>query len=99
MTFSYTRATELLIGARRLIYGTFTNSGEDTGGTIETTLRAIENFQITYLGSATVANAAALNATLIVSGTKKIVELTAPLGNAVIVLPTNTSGFWLAIGW
>ena len=98
MTFSFTINRRTQIGECKMIFGTFTNSAGGTGGTIPTELRTIENFSITYIKSAVVADTPTVNASLTSIGTKKVIEAVAPAGNVTIVTTADTSGFWMAIG-
>jgi hypothetical protein len=98
MTFSFTINGRILIGDRKMIFGTFTNNSGSTGGTLPTELRTIENVSLTYIKSAVVSDVAVVNGTLVALSTKKVIEATAPAGNIVIVTTADTSGFWMAIG-
>lgn len=98
MTFSYTINGRQVIGNAKVVYGTFTNDGGSTGGTIETQLRTVENFNANYIGSSVVSDAPAINATLETTTSKAFIRTTDPQGTITIVTVANTSGFWMAIG-
>lgn len=87
MTLTSTITKQTVIGDRKLVIGTFTNDG--TGGTIETTLRVVEQLHIQHTGDAAVAEHPSVNATL-------------PLGDRTAVTIVTTSakaGIWMAIGY
>jgi hypothetical protein len=98
MTFSFIVTRRLEMGDAKVVYGTFANDGGSTGGTIETNLRTIENFVITYIKSAIVADIPTVNGTLETAGEKKIIPLTGTAGSIPIVTTANTIGFWTAFG-
>ena len=97
MTFSFIKTREVLLGSVKVVYGTFTNDGDSTGGDIETNLRLIENFNMQYIGSAVI-DAPVVNGALSVCGGKKMIELTPTQGIVKIVTVANTTGFWTAFG-
>lgn len=47
MSFTYTRNTADVFGSKRVVSGTYTNSGGSTGGDIVTGLTRIESFEST----------------------------------------------------
>jgi hypothetical protein len=98
MTFSYTINGRQLIGNAKLVYGTFSNDGDSTGGEIETALRTIENFSITHIDSTIVSDAPVINGTIETTTSKAFIRTTDPQGTITIVTVANTSGFWMAIG-
>ncbi len=97
MGFSFTINRRLNYGQIQAIYGTFTNDGGSTGGTIATGLRTIENFTIQNI-AASVGNASAINAALVTIANAKVIETSMPQGNVAIVTPANAIGFWKAEG-
>ena len=74
-------------GNKRVIRGTFTNTGGSTGGAIATTLNNIDFMNIEYSGASAPATAPAINATF-------------PLASSSVTIVTeaNTSGYWEAKG-
>jgi hypothetical protein len=98
MGFTFTTTRHLVYGGIRAVYGTFTNTGGSTGGTIATGLRTVENFDIQYIKNAVVSDAAVVNATLTTIGGKQVIEAGSPAGNIVIVTVADTVGFWYAVG-
>ena len=53
MAFASTKTKVDVIGSHRVAYGTFSQASGDTGGTIATGLRTLENFQMTGALNAT----------------------------------------------
>lgn len=98
MTFAFTMDHILLVGNRKIAYGTYTNTDGGIGGQIETQLRTLYGFTLTPLGASVVSDVSTVNHSLTAISTQKIVELSAPRGLVTIVTPSNQIGFWLAIG-
>lgn len=98
MAFSFTITRRMEYGGIKEVYGTFTNTDSSTGGTVETGLRTIENFNIQYLKDAVVSDAPAVNASLTTVGNKKVIETTMTAGNITIVTVADAVGFWCARG-
>ena len=87
MAFSTTITRTTLMGNRRVVYGTYTNStAGDTGGDVITSLQRVEDFQMTVTGAA-VASAPSANESFPLSS-----------GTVTIVADSNTNGLWKAIG-
>ena len=82
-----------IIGHRRVmgdlyvVFGTFTNAGGETGGTIKTGLSKIQFALAQHTGSAVVADAPAFNNTFPMTD-----------GDLVIVTVDGADGIWAAFG-
>lgn len=76
-----------VFGGRKVVFGTFTNTGGSTGGDISTGLTRVDAIFLTHTGSSVVASAPVVNETL-------------PLrGSAVtIVTVADADGNWMALG-
>lgn len=101
MTFSYTVNGNELLGSHKIVFGTFTNTGGSEGGSIETGLGIIENFQTSLIMTGEVISLTVqsiLKATFESTSSKKFVPTTNPNGTIEIVTPGDSEGFWLAIG-
>lgn len=91
MAFAYTTNNDGIpnfVGDRKIVTGTFTNGGADTGGDIETGLSVVEHFQIQHTGSAVVASAAVVNESLPLQS-----------GTVTIVTVADADGTWIAYGY
>jgi len=85
MAFSYTREGTMNQGRRKVSFGTFTNGGGDTGGTIHTGLGHLDSFKFTDIGA----------------GTHDGVDCVTPgtvAGSVVIVTDAGVDGTWEAFG-
>ncbi len=89
MAFAYTVDRQDVFGARRIKYGTYTNSGGGTGGTINTGLDTVETFLMQPTGASVSANQPVVNGTF---------PITADKGAVVVVNSSNELGTWFAIG-
>lgn len=58
MGFSSAITKRDVMGSHRVVMGTFAQISGDTGGVIQTGLRKVENFQMTYAKSVTVSGGA-----------------------------------------
>lgn len=88
MAFTATVTERTVYGNKLVHFGTYTSSGGDTGGNINTSMAKVEVMLLQPKGSAVTSNAPVVNETLPVAG------------NAVtIVTDANESGQWLAIGY
>lgn len=76
-----------IMGDKRVVMGTFTNAGGDTGGDLDTGLSQIDCLMLTHTGSGTVASAPAVNETFPLSA-----------GDPTIVTVDGADGLWIAIG-
>lgn len=98
MAFSYTTKGEVVIGSRRMLYGTYSNSGGSTGGDITPgynssgpewqALSRIENVNLQPVAAAVVASQHVVNTTLPASAVK-----------FTTVTGANENGVWTAIGY
>jgi len=87
MAFSSTVTDTSVFGDRKVVYGTFTNSGGSTGGDIDTGMDRVDFISLQVKGSSVVSDVPVVNETLPCSG------------NAVTVVTTaNAIGYWFAIG-
>jgi len=87
MTFQSSITTQIDLGNKRAVIGTFTNGSGDTGGDIATGLITCEQIFLQYTGASAIADSPTLNETLPCPG------------NAVTIITTdNADGIWLAIG-
>ncbi len=75
-------------GGKRIVRGTFTNTGGSTGGDVETSLAVVEGFKLQYTGAAIVANSPVVNETLPLNG-----------GAVTIVTDADANGLWEAVGY
>ena len=75
-----------VIGSRKVVRGTFTNTAASTGGDIATGLKRVENIKLTHTGSAVVASAPVANETFPAPGTVTIVTV------------ADADGIWEAVG-
>jgi|GEM_PF-905298 hypothetical protein len=98
MGFSFIVTRRELLGNVKVVYGTFANTDNSTGGNIETNLRTLENFIIQPIKSTVVSDVAVVNGTLATAGGKQIIELTPTQGIVTIVTIANLVGFWTAFG-
>ena len=87
MAFSYTVIDRTVFGDKRIVCGTFTNAGGDTGGDIVTGLNSIDFFSIQETGSAVTTGRSVVNETFPLSS-----------GTVTIVSDDNADGLWFAIG-
>lgn len=74
-------------GSKARTWGTYTNSGGDTGGNIDTGLRMCEVIKLTPKGTAVNTNAPVVNETLPVAGSA-----------VTIVTDDGADGYWEALG-
>lgn len=74
-------------GALRIVTGTFTSSGSETGGDIKTGLSCVQAMLLSHTGSAVVADAPVSNETFPLNG-----------GTVTIVTTAGADGVWTAIG-
>ena len=87
MVFSSTVSKSIVMGSRKVKFGTYTGTGVTTGD-VATGLKVVEVFVPIAGGSSVVADATTVNETL-------------PLKNGgavTIIFTSGTSGFWMAIG-
>jgi hypothetical protein len=88
MAFTYTRTGKVVFGNKWLAHGTFTNTGGDTGGNIDTGLKKVEGMWFSGSGASVIADATSINETLPCDGSA-----------VTIVTTANATGFWYAFGW
>jgi hypothetical protein len=87
MAFAYTRDGESVIGGGlRMVWGTWTNGGGDTGGDIKTGLSEVITGFLTP-STAVSADASAINETLPLAS-----------GTVTIVNTAGADGYWVFIG-
>lgn len=88
MAFSSTVTVRSVMGNKRVHFGTYANGSGDTGGDIDTGLRACEFMSLQPGGASAIATAPAVNESLPVAG------------NAVtVVTADNEDGSWMAVGY
>lgn len=88
MSFSYAIQHRSVFGNKRVVIGSFTNDGGNTGGAILTGLVGkVDYFSITEKGAAVVANRSVINETLPKAG-----------GSITVVCDANVNAYWMAIG-
>ena len=81
-----TKGTEIF-GAKKVIWGTYTNTGGSTGGEVDTTLSRVDFFSMQPKGTVISANQPVINETLPLSS-----------NNVTIVTSADELGVWFAIG-
>ena len=88
-TFASTisRTIQNHVGDRKMVYGTYTASGGNTGGDIDTGLIECVSIMLTATGSSIVADAPTVNETLPVDGSA-----------VTVIVTSNSTGNWLAMG-
>ena len=74
------------MGDNYFVYGNFTNTDGDTGGTIDTGLHLVKHFDLQYSGAAAIGESASVNETFPSDG------------SIVIVTTANACGIWSALG-
>lgn len=89
MAFSYTVTDQQIEGHKRVLRGTYVNSGDSTGGDIITGLGTVEHMQLQPLGAAAIATQSVVNETFPLSNSN---------GAVTIVTSANESGLWEALG-
>ena len=83
---------EMPIGGRKIVYGSFTNTGSETTSEIKTGLIHVEHFDITPKGSSTLTNSCTVNETFpLLSSTGEV--------TVSIVHDAGADGYWRAIGY
>lgn len=90
MAFSsaITRTVQNVVGDRKIVHGTYTNTSGSTGGNIDTGLAVCEFIMLQPTGSAVVASNPVVNETLPVAG------------SAITVVNTaDEDGYWMAYGY
>lgn len=92
MAFSSTIENEeeqpLVVGRKKIVYGTFTNTLGSTGGNIDTGLDRVDKMFLQHIGAAVVAAKPAVNE-----------SFPYHTGNAVTIVTTaDADGIWMAIG-
>ena len=90
MSFAYARTDggiPVVIGNKKMTYGTYTNAGGDTGGNIDTGLTVCEAMFL-QTGAAVSADQATINETLPADGSV-----------LTIVTTDGSDGSWIAIGY
>ena len=88
MAFAYTISDQTFFGDKKIVFGTFTNGGADTGGDIVTGLTNCEGIILQSTGSAVVASAPVANETFPVAG-----------GSVTIVTTADEDGIFMAWGY
>lgn len=88
MAFAYSITGQTVFGNKRIVYGTYTNAGGDTGGDIATGLTNCEAIFLQPTGSAVNANAPVANETFPVAG-----------GAVTIVTDNGADGQFMAFGY
>jgi len=87
MTFAYTIKGFSYFGNKKVVWGTFTNAGGDTGGDIKTGLNTVDFIQLQHTGSAVVTDVPVPNETFPMSS-----------GDVTIVTVDGADGIWWAQG-
>jgi len=88
MVFTSTVTRKTVQGNRKVIYGTFTNTGGSSGGDIVPGLKRMDYVQLQYSGTSVLqANSPVINETFPFSGTA-----------CTIVTETDANGHWVAVG-
>lgn len=88
MAFTSAIVTKTVFGNKRVHFGTFTTSGAETGGDIDTGLRSCEEIFLQQMAAAVTADAPVINETLPVDGSA-----------VTIVTTASADGYWMAIGY
>ena len=88
MAFAYSITGTSYFGNKKIVYGTFTNGGADTGGDIVTGLTNCEAITLQHTGTAVVASAPVVNETFPVAG-----------GTVTIVTVADADGQFIAYGY
>jgi hypothetical protein len=88
MAFASAITGQTYFGNKKIVFGTYTNAGGDTGGDIVTGLINCEGLFLQPKGAAVIANAAVVNETFPVAG-----------GSITIVNTADEDGTWMAIGY
>lgn len=88
MAFAYTITDQTYFGDKKVVFGTFTNGGSDTGGDISTGLTNCEGITLQHTGSAVVVSAPVANETFPVAG-----------GAVTIVTVADADGVFMAWGY
>jgi hypothetical protein len=89
MAFTYTVTDNQIEGHKRVVRGTYTNTGGDTGGEVITGFSTVQHMQLQPIGAAAIATQSVVNETLPVSN---------PTGSMTIVTSADESGIWEAKG-
>lgn len=94
MAFSYSVIKETQLGDLKLIYGSFANDGDSTGGTVDLSrrLHSITFATIQHLGSSVIADSPAVNESL--SGLPQRIDK----ATFTIKTTANANGLWFATG-
>lgn len=87
MAFASAKLGENVVGNQRMVWGTYTNAGGDTGGDINTGLHSVHNMILQPRGTAVNANAPVINETLPCAGSA-----------VTIVTDDGADGYWTAFG-
>jgi len=87
MAFTSAVLGTTVFGNKRVKWGTFTTSGNDTGGDIATGLTRVDIMLLQHSGSAAAAAAPAITETFPLSG-----------GDVTVIHTASADGYWLAIG-
>lgn len=88
MAFSFTITEQTYEGNKKIVRGTFANTGGSTGGDINTGLSNCTGMKLQHTGAAVVASAPVLNETFPVAG-----------GAVTIVTVADTAGLFEAEGF
>lgn len=89
MAFAYAVSGQTVIGNKRMVWGTYTNGGSDTGGDIVTGLSTVETFFLQPKGASVIANNPVVNETLPLSNSG---------GTVTVVTTADEDGYWEAKG-
>jgi hypothetical protein len=87
MAFASAVSEISVFGNKRIVWGTYTNTGGSTGGDIATGLNKVDTIKLQPTGAAVVASAPSVNETLPLSS-----------GDVTIVNTANEVGQWVAFG-
>lgn len=91
MAFSYTILNEIkqaeVVGATKMVFGTYTSNSGSTGGDIKTGLKRVDFISLQPKGSSVVANQPAVNETLPLQS-----------GDVTIVTTADEVGSFIAFG-
>lgn len=88
MAFSFAITKISYFGDKKIVYGTFANSGGSTGGDIKTGLTNCELLQFQHTGAAVVTNVPVVNETFPVAG-----------GEVTVVTDADKGGVFIAYGY
>jgi len=89
MAFTAPLTSQSVFGNKRILYGSYTNTGGSTGGDVATGLEVVELFTIQPRGTMALATQSVVNETLPLSNST---------GSVTIVTSADELGTWIAYG-